>query len=159
MAGQAGLLDLGYVGFYAIGAYAYALLASPKFGLHLPFLPAALIGIALAVLAALAVSIPTLRLHGDYLAMVTLGFGQIVRILLNNLDRPINITNGPNGIVAIDPPRIFGYTFATLESQYVFIWILTIAVLIGVSRLAGVQNWPSLECFAGERNPPRPVWA
>ncbi len=137
VAGQAGLLDLGYVGFYAIGAYAYALLASPKFGLHLPFLPAALIGIALAVLAALAVSIPTLRLHGDYLAMVTLGFGQIVRILLNNLDRPINITNGPNGIVAIDPPRIFGYTFATLESQYVFIWILTIAVLIGVSRLAG----------------------
>ena len=137
VAGQAGLLDLGYVGFYAIGAYAYALLASPKFGIHLPFIPAALIGIITAVAAALAVSIPTLRLHGDYLAMVTLGFGQIIRILLNNLDRPINITNGPNGIVAIDPPRIFGYTFATLESQYVLIWVFTIAVLIGVSRLAG----------------------
>ena len=137
VAGQAGLLDLGYVGFYAIGAYTYALLASPKFGIHLPFLVAASLGILAAVIAALAVSIPTLRLHGDYLAMVTLGFGQIVRILLNNMDRPINITNGPNGLVAIDPPRIFGYTFASLESQYVLIWLFAIAVLIGVSRLAG----------------------
>ena len=137
VAGQAGLLDLGYVGFYAIGAYTYALLASPQFGIHLPFLAAAFAGIIAAVIAALAVSIPTLRLHGDYLAMVTLGFGQIVRILLNNMDRPINITNGPNGIVAIDPPRIFGYTFASLESQYVLIWVVAVAVLIGVSRLAG----------------------
>jgi hypothetical protein len=74
VAGQAGLLDLGYVGFYAIGAYTYALLASPKFGIHLPFLVAASLGILAAVIAALAVSIPTLRLHGDYLSHGDPGF-------------------------------------------------------------------------------------
>ena len=137
VAGQAGLLDLGYAGFYGIGAYVYALLASPQLGIHLPFPVAVAASIIAAMLAALAVSIPTLRLHGDYLAMVTLGFGQIVRILLNNMDRPINITNGPNGIVAIDPPRILGFTFASMESQYIFIWLVTIAVLIGVTRLIG----------------------
>lgn len=137
VAGQAGLLDLGYAGFYGIGAYVYALLASPQFGIHLPFFVAATASVAAAVLAAMTVSIPTLRLHGDYLAMVTLGFGQIVKILLNNMDRPINITNGPNGIVAVDPPRILGIAFASLESQYVFIWLFAIAVLVGVSRLAG----------------------
>jgi ABC-type branched-subunit amino acid transport system permease subunit len=137
VAGQAGLLDLGYAGFYGIGAYVYALLASPQFGIHMPFFVAAAASVAAAVLAAFAVSLPTLRLHGDYLAMVTLGFGQIVRILLNNMDRPINITNGPNGIVAIDPPRIFGLTLGSMEAQYVFIWIFAAAVLIGISRLAG----------------------
>ncbi|MDD4337714.1 MAG: ATP-binding cassette domain-containing protein, partial [Firmicutes bacterium] len=137
VAGQAGLLDLGYAGFYGIGAYVYALLASPQFGIHMPFFVAAAASVAAAVLAAFAVSLPTLRLHGDYLAMVTLGFGQIVRILLNNMDRPINITNGPNGIVAIDPPQIFGFTLGSMEAQYVFIWIFAAAVLIGISRLAG----------------------
>ncbi|NMB44816.1 MAG: ATP-binding cassette domain-containing protein [Firmicutes bacterium] len=137
VAGQAGLLDLGYAGFYGIGAYVYALLASPQFGIHLPFLVAAAASTTAAVLAAMAVSLPTLRLHGDYLAMVTLGFGQIVKILLNNMDRPINITNGPNGIVAIDPPRILGFTFGSMESQYIFIWVSAIGILIGVSRLTG----------------------
>ena len=145
VAGQAGLLDLGYAGFYGIGAYVYALLASPQLGIHLPFPVAVAASIIAAMLAALAVSIPTLRLHGDYLAMVTLGFGQIVRILLNNMDRPINITNGPNGIVAIDPPRILGFTFASMESQYIFIWLVTIAVLIGSPALSvrvGVLEMP-----------------
>lgn len=137
VAGQAGLLDLGYAGFYGIGAYVYALLASPQFGIHMPFFVAAAASVAAAVLAAFAVSLPTLRLHGDYLAMVTLGFGQIVRILLNNMDRPINITNGPNGIVAIDPPKILGLTLGSMEAQYVFIWIFAAAVLVGISRLAG----------------------
>ena len=137
VAGQAGLLDLGYAGFYGIGAYVYALLASPQFGIHMPFFVAAAASVAAAVIAAFAVSLPTLRLHGDYLAMVTLGFGQIVRILLNNMDRPINITGGPNGIVAIDPPHIFGSSLASMESQYILIWIFAAAVLIGVSRLAG----------------------
>jgi len=81
------------------------------------------------------VSIPTLHLKGDYLAMVTLGFGQIIRILLNNLDRPINITNGPNGIVAIDAPRILGVSFDSLEMSYVFIWIVAVAVVVIVSRV------------------------
>ena len=135
VAGEAGLLDLGYAAFYGIGAYTYALLASPQFGLHLPFLPAAACGVSASALAALLVSIPTLHLKGDYLAMVTLGFGQIIRILLNNLDRPINITNGPNGIVAIDAPRILGVSFDSLEMSYAFIWIVAVAAVVIVSRV------------------------
>jgi len=135
VAGEAGLLDLGYAAFYGIGAYTYALLASPQFGLHLPFLPAAACGVFVSALAALLVSIPTLHLKGDYLAMVTLGFGQIIRILLNNLDRPINITNGPNGIVAIDAPRILGVSVDSLEMSYAFIWIVAVAAVVIVSRV------------------------
>jgi branched-chain amino acid transport system ATP-binding protein len=140
VAGQAGLLDLGYAGFYGIGAYVYALLASPKFGLHSAFIPAAAASALAAALAGLAVSLPTLRLHGDYLAMVTLGFGQIVRILLNNMDRPINITNGPNGIVAIDPPRILGFTFGSLESSYILIWAFALIILAGIARIVGSKT-------------------
>ena len=140
VAGQAGLLDLGYAGFYGIGAYVYALLASPKFGLHSAFIPAATASTLAAALAGLAVSLPTLRLHGDYLAMVTLGFGQIVRILLNNMDRPINITNGPNGIVAIDPPRILGFAFSSLESSYILIWAFALIILAGIARIVGSKT-------------------
>ena len=101
--GYAGLLDLGYIAFYAIGAYVYALLASPHFGLHWsPFiiLP---IGALVAGFFGVILGAPTLRLRGDYLAIVTLGFGEIVRLFLNNLDRPVNLTNGPQGINLIDP--------------------------------------------------------
>lgn len=101
--GFAGLLDLGYVAFYAIGAYGYALCASPHFGLHIPFwamLPAC---VALAAIGGALLGIPVLRMRGDYLAIVTLGFGEIVRILLNNLDP---LTNGPKGLLRIDPPVI-----------------------------------------------------
>ena len=140
VAGQAGLLDLGYAGFYGIGAYVYALLASPKFGLHSAFIPAAAASASAAALAGLAVSLPTLRLHGDYMAMVTLGFGQIVRILLNNMDRPINITNGPNGIVAIDPPRILGFTLSSLESSYILIWVFALIILAGIARIIGSKT-------------------
>ena len=140
VAGQAGLLDLGYAGFYGIGAYVYALLASPKFGMHSAFIPAAAASASAAALAGLAVSLPTLRLHGDYLAMVTLGFGQIVRIMLNNMDRPINITNGPNGIVAIDPPRILGFTFSSLESSYILIWVFALIILAGIARIVGSKT-------------------
>ncbi len=140
VAGQAGLLDLGYAGFYGIGAYVYALLASPKFGLHSAFVPAAAASALAAALAGLAVSLPTLRLHGDYLAMVTLGFGQIVRILFNNMDRPINITNGPNVIVAIDPPRILGFTFSSLESSYILIWVFALIILAGIARIVGSKT-------------------
>lgn len=101
--GYAGLLDLGYIAFYAIGAYVYALLASPQLGLHLsPFVILPL-GAATAAVFGILLGAPTLRLRGDYLAIVTLGFGEIVRLFLNNLDRPVNITNGPQGISRIDP--------------------------------------------------------
>ncbi|HYN63445.1 MAG TPA: hypothetical protein VES36_02485, partial [Candidatus Limnocylindrales bacterium] len=100
--GFAGLLDLGYIAFYAVGAYTYALLASPHFGLHLPFWVILPIGAAVAAFFGLLLGAPTLKLRGDYLAIVTLGFGEIVRIFLNNLSRPVNITNGPQGIARID---------------------------------------------------------
>ncbi|MBW1886914.1 MAG: ABC transporter ATP-binding protein [Deltaproteobacteria bacterium] len=101
--GFAGLLDLGYVAFYAIGAYGYALLASPQFDIHIPFwlmLPAC---VALAAGGGALLGIPVLRMRGDYLAIVTLGFGEIIRIILNNLDP---ITNGPRGLLRIDPPTM-----------------------------------------------------
>ncbi len=135
VAGEAGLLDLGYVAFYGIGAYVYALLASPQFGLHVPFLLSATLSVLAAVFAAVLVSVPTLHLRGDYLAMVTLGFGQIVRILLNNLDRPVNITNGPNGIIGVDPPRILGVSFASLELSYVLVCVVAVLAAVMVSRV------------------------
>src|SRR5678815_5025714 len=82
--GFAGLLDLGYIAFYAVGAYVYALLASPQFGLHLPFWVILPIGAMVAALFGVILGAPTLKLRGDYLAIVTLGFGEIVpRVVLN----------------------------------------------------------------------------
>ncbi|MHB1007406.1 MAG: branched-chain amino acid ABC transporter permease [Chloroflexota bacterium] len=107
--GFAGLLDLGYVAFYGIGSYAYAVLASPQFNLHFNFWIALLIAIALASLSGIIIGGPTLRLRGDYIAIVTLGFGEISYILMINLDRPVNITNGVNGILGIDPPTVLGH--------------------------------------------------
>jgi branched-chain amino acid transport system permease protein len=114
--GFAGLLDLGYIAFYAVGAYTYALLASPHFNLHLPFWVILPIGAGVAALFGVLLGAPTLKLRGDYLAIVTLGFGEIVRIFLNNLSRPVNITSGPQGIALIDPFSIGGFSFARRES-------------------------------------------
>ena len=116
--GFAGLLDLGYVAFYGVGAYVYALLASPHFGLHLPFWIILPIGAALAALFGVLLGTPTLKLRGDYLAIVTLGFGEIVRIFLNNLSQPVNITNGPQGIGQIDPVRVAGIGFGGSDSLF-----------------------------------------
>src|SRR5947207_6766369 len=114
--GFAGLLDLGYIAFYAVGAYTYALLASPHFNLHLPFWIILPLGAAVACFFGVLLGAPTLKLRGDYLAIVTLGFGEIVRIFLNNLSQPVNLTNGPQGITLIDPFRIGGWSFATRET-------------------------------------------
>ncbi|HET7365118.1 MAG TPA: ABC transporter ATP-binding protein [Burkholderiales bacterium] len=114
--GFAGLLDLGYIAFYAVGAYTYALLASPHFGLHLPFWIILPIGAAIAALFGVLLGTPTLKLRGDYLAIVTLGFGEIVRIFLNNLSRPVNITSGPQGIARIDPFSLDGFSFSTSQT-------------------------------------------
>jgi branched-chain amino acid transport system permease protein len=113
--GFAGLLDLGYIAFYAVGAYTYALLASPHFGVHWPFWAILPIGAAVAALFGVLIGAPTLKLRGDYLAIVTLGFGEIVRIFLNNLSRPVNITNGPQGIARIDPLRLDGIDFSKTD--------------------------------------------
>jgi branched-chain amino acid transport system permease protein len=129
--GFAGLLDLGYIAFYAVGAYTAALLSSPHLatqfewiahlapgGLHIPFLIIVPLAMAAAALFGVLLGAPTLRLRGDYLAIVTLGFGEIVRIFMNNLDRPLNITNGPKGINGIDPIHIGDFSLA--QTHYVF---------------------------------------
>ncbi|MFN7665324.1 MAG: branched-chain amino acid ABC transporter permease [Inhella sp.] len=124
--GYAGLLDLGYVAFYAVGAYMFALLASPHLmenfasfatafpdGLHSPLWVVLPMAAALAALAGVLLGAPTLKLRGDYLAIVTLGFGEIIRVFLNNLEHPVNITNGPRGIGTIDPVTLFGYPLSS----------------------------------------------
>ncbi len=110
--GYAGLLDLGYIAFFAVGAYTYALFCSPQFGLHWPIWIVLPLGALLACFFGVLLGAPTLRLRGDYLAIVTLGFGEIVRIFMNNLNAPVNITNGPQGISMIDPLRIGDFSFA-----------------------------------------------
>jgi len=110
--GYAGLLDLGYVAFFAVGAYCYALLASPQLGIHVSFLLLLPLGALVAALFGVLLGAPTLKLRGDYLAIVTLGFGEIIRIFLNNLNRPVNITNGPQGITLVDPLQIGGFTLS-----------------------------------------------
>jgi len=141
--GFAGLLDLGYIAFYGVGAYTYALLASPHFGLHLPFWVILPIGAAIAALFGVLLGAPTLKLRGDYLAIVTLGFGEIIRIFLNNLSRPVNITNGPQGISRIDPFRIDGLNLATNQkllglefsgpTKYYYLLIILVAVIIALN--------------------------
>ena len=146
--GFAGLLDLGYVAFYAVGAYAYALLASPHFGLHLPFWVILPIGAAVAALFGLLLGAPTLKLRGDYLAIVTLGFGEIIRIFLNNLSRPVNITNGPQGIAGIDPFRIGSVSFAktdtflglTISGPMKYYWMLLLVLVIVIVINLRLQN-------------------
>jgi branched-chain amino acid transport system permease protein len=115
--GLAGLLDLGYVAFFAVGAYSWAIFGSPQAnqifgGTTFPlagswFFLFLLIGVGVAASAGILLGLPVLRLHGDYLAIVTLGFGEVIRVLANNLDKPINITNGPKGITPIARPPIF----------------------------------------------------
>ena len=119
--GYAGLLDLGYVAFYAVGAYMFGLLGSSQLtdtfqsikdvfpnGLHTPWWVVIPLGALLAAGAGVLLGAPTLKLRGDYLAIVTLGFGEIVRVFMNNLDAPVNITNGPKGIAQIDDMNFFG---------------------------------------------------
>jgi len=128
--GFAGLLDIGYVAFFGIGSYAYAFLASPHFGLHLPFLLALPIVVLATALFGILIGAPTLRLGGDYLAIVTLGFGEITYLLLLNLDRPVNITNGASGIIDIDPPALLGYVISgNVQYYYLFLAVLGLALL------------------------------
>ena len=153
--GYAGLLDLGYVAFFAIGAYSYGLLNSPQLaetfpallamfpqGLHSPIWVALPLAAGLAGILGVLLGAPTLRLRGDYLAIVTLGFGEIIRVFLNNLDNPINITNGPKGVSQIDSLHFFGFDlgkklvvggfeFASVSLYYyLFLSMVLLSVLI-----------------------------
>ncbi len=140
--GFAGLLDIGYVAFFGIGSYMYAFLASPHFGLHLPFLLALPIVVATTAVSGVIIGAPTLRVRGDYLAMVTLGFGEIVYLLLVNLDRPIDITGGPSGIIGVDPPSLAGFALDNnTEYYFLFLVFLALAVLISVRLRDSRVGW------------------
>jgi branched-chain amino acid transport system permease protein len=146
--GFAGLLDLGYIAFYAVGAYVYALLASPHFGLHLPFWAILPLGALVACFFGVLLGTPTLKLRGDYLAIVTLGFGEIIRIFLNNLSQPVNITNGAQGVALIDPFRFGTFSFAqpervgplTFTGPIKYYYLLVIVLLVVIVINLRLQN-------------------
>jgi branched-chain amino acid transport system permease protein len=131
--GFAGLLDLGYAAFFAIGSYTYALAASPFYHMHLPFWPMLLVAALIAAVFGVLLGAPTLRLRGDYLAIVTLGFGEIVPTVFLNLPK---YTGGTNGIVGIDQPTLFGYQFGfnPVPYYYTLIGIIVLSV-IAILRL------------------------
>jgi branched-chain amino acid transport system permease protein len=145
VAGLAGLLDLGYVAFYGVGAYLYALLASPQFGQHGPFWLLLPLVVLVGALAGLVLGAPSLRLRGDYLAIVTLGFGQIASLLFVNLDRlevpflgldePLNITGGPNGIINVDDISLAGLHLQTPVHYYWLILVFVAIVFLAVYHL------------------------
>jgi branched-chain amino acid transport system permease protein len=129
--GYAGLLDLGYVAFYAVGAYLFGLFASPHLTEQFPAIKAMFpdglhgvwwlmlpLGALVAGLAGVLLGAPTLKLRGDYLAIVTLGFGEIIRVFMNNLDAPVNITNGPKGLSQVDDFNIFGFSLSKTHSVF-----------------------------------------
>ena len=150
--GWAGLLDLGFVAFYGFGAYSYAILSSEQFGLHWPAIGSIALVIVLSALLGLLLGLPSRRLLGDYLAIVTLFFAQIFVVLATNADRitlpwndgPTNFTGGPNGITDIDPIGIFGYEFGTTRS---YLWLslgvftLVIVALELVNRSRTGRAW------------------
>src|SRR3954452_17145838 len=125
--GLAGLLDLGYAAFFAIGAYTYAYSNSPFSGQDLPFLPMLVIGAGIAAVFGIALGAPTLRLRGDYLAIMTLGFGEIVPIMFLNLDK---YTQGTNGIGGIDRPNIFGFVFPGIDQLPYYILMTTVLIVV-----------------------------
>jgi branched-chain amino acid transport system permease protein len=179
--GFAGLLDLGYIAFFAVGAYVTGLLASPQFatllesviyqypvlgeslvalfgpeiqqnGIHLSVWAIVPLAAALAGLFGALLGAPTLKLRGDYLAIVTLGFGEIIRIFMMNLNEPINFTNGPQGINMIDSIKVFGVNLAgeagsratvvvggfsmpSVNAYYFLFLLLCVAIVFVTTRL------------------------
>ncbi|MFB7995432.1 branched-chain amino acid ABC transporter permease [Streptomyces sp. NPDC056002] len=150
--GLTGLLDLGYVAFLGVGAYAAALVSGSEFsrfsGVQFPFWAAMLTGMAASLVFGVLIGAPTLRLRGDYLAIVTLGFGEIFRIAVNNMDGSSgpNITNGPNGISMIPDLNIFGFNFGSTHdvggitlgrfANYFLLMLLITAIVVLVFNRA-----------------------
>lgn len=151
--GFAGLLDLGYVAFYAVGAYMLGLMASPHLaetfegfkamfpnGLHTSIWLVIPLAALLAAVAGMILGFPVLKLRGDYLAIVTLGFGEIIRIFMLNLDQPVNITNGPKGLGQIDSIKILGFDFVkpleigsyTVSSVTLYYYLFLLLVVASV---------------------------
>ena len=125
--GFAGLLDLGYAAFFAIGSYAFAMLASPQFGIHIPFWVMLFAASGIAAIFGILLGAPTLRLRGDYLAIVTLGFGEIVPQTFLNLSQ---WTGGPNGIGSLDQPTFFGYRFGFNVTPYYYLMLALIVLAV-----------------------------
>ncbi len=159
--GFAGLLDLGYIAFYAVGAYMYGLLASPHLtdnfewiaqmfpnGLHTPIWLVVPLGALIAGVFGILLGTPTLKLRGDYLAIVTLGFGEIIRIFMNNLNAPVNITNGPQGVNMIAPIRVGSINFSKgweiggfqIPSLYLYYYFFLVLVLVIVLICVRLEN-------------------
>ena len=148
--GLAGLLDLGYIAFYAVGAYTYSLL-NLNFGI--PFWFCIPIGIGFGCIAGCIIGYPTLKMRGDYLAIVTMGFGEIIRLMLNNWDK---LTAGPNGLYGQAKPALIYPSFSdgglnwvvfhlkSLESLYFLALVIAVLTVIGVRRLDRSQNWKGL---------------
>jgi branched-chain amino acid transport system permease protein len=125
--GMAGLLDLGYVAFFAIGAYSVALLTAPEpHGAIMGFWPALVIGVVLAAVSGVLLGVPVLRMRGDYLAIVTLGFGEIIRILAKS-DVLTGFTGGPGGVRAIAGPSLFGFN---LNDEFYFLYFIIFGIML-----------------------------
>jgi branched-chain amino acid transport system permease protein len=157
--GYAGLLDLGYIAFYAVGAYLFALLSSPHLtehfvwiatlfpaGMHTPWWFTVPLAFVLAGVFGVVLGAPTLKLRGDYLAIVTLGFGEIVRIFINNMGHPVNITDGAKGLGQIDSIRFLGidlgkslslgsYTLSSITLYYYLLLAFTALTVLVCYRL------------------------
>jgi branched-chain amino acid transport system permease protein len=153
--GFAGLLDLGYVAFFGFGAYGYGMLASPQFRLHWPTAAILPVVVAATVLLGFLVALPSRRLLGDYLAIVTLFFGQLFVTVTNNgqrisvlgLTRSYNVTNGPNGLVDIDQFHLFGHSLTSLAGNYYAALIFFVVVLGGIYLVSASRTgraWRSL---------------
>ncbi|MGH3048901.1 MAG: branched-chain amino acid ABC transporter permease, partial [Gaiellaceae bacterium] len=153
--GYAGLLDLGYVAFYGFGAYGYAMLASPKFGLHWSTLAIVPVVIVATAILGFLVALPSRRLLGDYLAIVTLFFGQLFVTVYQNgesmsllgFSRPYDVTGGPNGIPGVDNWNAFGGTITSVKGYFyaallVFVVALGFVYLVDQSRTG--RAWKSL---------------
>jgi ABC-type branched-subunit amino acid transport system permease subunit len=137
--GYAGLLDLGYVALFGFGAYFYALLSSEQYGIHWPSAVSIPIVVVSTALVGLVLGIPSRRLLGDYLAIVTLFFGQAFVVFVNAANPTVRgkgLTGGPNGIADIDPNDLFGYELTTRRQQYWFILAVVLLVLIGLHFLS-----------------------
>ena len=165
--GYAGLLDLGYIAFFAVGGYIFALVGSPHLtdtfpaiaamfpnGIHISIWLVMILAAAIAGFVGIILGAPTLKLRGDYLAIITLGFGEIIRIFLLNMDRPVNITNGPKGISQIDSISVFGvdlgkrltigdFTFQPVTLYYYL--FLFFVVLAASGAMASSRIWHACE--------------
>jgi branched-chain amino acid transport system permease protein len=146
--GWAGLLDLGFVAFYGFGAYTFAVLSSDQLGVHLPTLLAVPIVVLAVGLLGLILGLPSWRLSGDYLAIVTLFFSQIFLELALNFDRlGVDLTGGPNGISGVDPFSVLGYEFSTPTSYFYLLLgliALIVTMLYLVDRSRTGRAWRAL---------------